>query len=108
MFGIIELGVMASVFSMTGFMVWGLYDSTRYPEHTWRAVGSERSAWQLVIFFGGFLGALIYAASIRPKLRRAHQHPSPAGWYPDPNGQPLARWYDGNAWTHHVAPPAGL
>lgn len=24
-----------------------------------------------------------------------------AGWYPDPYGQPWARYYDGHRWTHH-------
>ena len=26
---------------------------------------------------------------------------APAGWYPDPQGQ--LRWWDGRAWTQHVA-----
>ncbi len=30
---------------------------------------------------------------------------SPAGWYPDPNGDPsLLRYWDGNGWTAHVEP----
>jgi hypothetical protein len=31
---------------------------------------------------------------------------APAGWYRDPYGYPLLRYYDGRAWTHHVAAPA--
>jgi hypothetical protein len=27
-----------------------------------------------------------------------------AGWYPDPNGLPAQRWWDGTAWTEHSAP----
>lgn len=30
---------------------------------------------------------------------------SPQGWYQDPGG-PGLRWYDGERWTEHVAPPA--
>ncbi|WP_440712091.1 DUF2510 domain-containing protein [Gordonia sp. FQ] len=30
----------------------------------------------------------------------------PAGWYPDPNGAPLQRYWDGAAWTEHTAPQA--
>ena len=26
----------------------------------------------------------------------------PAGWYPDPNGTPQHRWWDGQTWTVHV------
>jgi hypothetical protein len=30
-----------------------------------------------------------------------------AGWYPDPAGQPMMRWWDGVRWTEHLqaAPP---
>lgn len=28
----------------------------------------------------------------------------PAGWYPDPNGAPCTRWWDGQAWTDSTAP----
>lgn len=29
--------------------------------------------------------------------------PAP-GWYPDPQGTPQARWWDGVRWTEHVGP----
>lgn len=34
----------------------------------------------------------------------------PPGWYPDPSGAPLQRFWDGNAWTSQTAagyPPVG-
>ena len=32
--------------------------------------------------------------------------PTPAGWYPDPDGTGGQRYWDGAAWTEHQAPPA--
>lgn len=29
---------------------------------------------------------------------------SPAGWYPDPDGFPLSRYWDGALWTSHTQP----
>lgn len=28
----------------------------------------------------------------------------PAGWYPDPEGSPQQRWWDGSLWTDSLAP----
>ena len=28
---------------------------------------------------------------------------TPAGWYPDPSGQPGQRYFDGTNWTDHVS-----
>lgn len=32
--------------------------------------------------------------------------PTPAGWYPDPDGSPNSRWFDGTDWTNRFQPPA--
>lgn len=35
-------------------------------------------------------------------------HPTPTpGWYPDPSGAPLQRYWDGASWSGHTAPPTG-
>jgi hypothetical protein len=33
--------------------------------------------------------------------------PHPPGWYPDPQGPPLWRWWDGTAWTEHTSTGGG-
>ncbi len=33
--------------------------------------------------------------------------PVPPGWYPDPQGAPAQRWWDGTAWSAHTAPRPG-
>ena len=30
---------------------------------------------------------------------------APAGWFPDPSGQPGLRYFDGTNWTEHCAQP---
>ncbi|MGW4482054.1 DUF2510 domain-containing protein [Rhodococcus triatomae] len=32
------------------------------------------------------------------------QHTPPEGWYPDPNGAPTQRWWDGSRWTDATMP----
>lgn len=31
---------------------------------------------------------------------------TPAGWYPEPTGLPLQRWWDGSRWTEHLHDPS--
>jgi hypothetical protein len=35
-----------------------------------------------------------------------HDSTRPQGWYPDPEGGPNLRWFNGNDWTHHHQAPA--
>ena len=51
------------------------------------------------------------AAAGRPIAEVVRQAPAatastqqPAGWYADPRGEARLRWWDGSAWSEHVAP----
>lgn len=48
-----------------------------------------------------------HAAGQRPVNATAAPPPAgpPAGWYRDPQGQPLERWWDGSTWTDHTRTP---
>ncbi|WP_232836135.1 DUF2510 domain-containing protein [Mycolicibacterium smegmatis] len=35
-----------------------------------------------------------------------HRLSPPAGWYPDPDGAPTQRYFDGKKWTDQLAPLA--
>ena len=30
---------------------------------------------------------------------------APSGWYPDPAGSPMVRWWNGREWTEHLEAP---
>ncbi|MHA3702369.1 DUF2510 domain-containing protein [Jatrophihabitans sp. YIM 134969] len=77
------------------------------------SAGSEADGWSAPTSHGyaqpsagvstkglrGLFGRADPATSTPPPPPAASQ---PAGWYADPNGQPLWRWWDGSAWTDHV------
>ena len=58
--------------------VWAIVDALRATELQWQVVGQNRYVWVALIaagtFFGGFFGfvlAIVYLVSVRPKLARA-------------------------------------
>lgn len=115
--GIFELIVIAIVLGAFGTFAWSLVDMLGRPAHQWKAVGQDRTLWLLVILFVGLPGSIAYLAAIRPKLVRAALAPmnaypmlatAPPGWYPDPQGSGMMRWFDGMQWTQSYAPPGSV
>lgn len=41
---------------------------------------------------------------VRPAAREPDPLDVPPGWYPDPQGYPMLRWWDGWSWSEHTGP----
>lgn len=114
MLGLMELVIIVFVFGSLGVWAWGLVDVLKHSEQEWRAIGQDRTTWMLVIMFAGVLGAAAYVLAVRPKWRQLALAGPPVqpmlaaapGWYPDPSGAPMMRWFDGRQWTPQTAPMA--
>jgi len=98
------------VFGVGSFVlwVWGIIDVCRIPEHQYRAVGTEKTMWVLIVVLVGGIGTIVWYFAERAKvLAAAHGIPAPPpGWYPEP-GTGALRWWDGVRWTEarHTPPP---
>ncbi len=126
LYGIVVVGSLV-------MMIVALVDIIRRPDWQWKLAGQEKVVWILLVILINVLAipSLIYWFSIRKKLQAVERSaaagsygpgqvtfsgwepiPPPAvppGWFADPSGAPVLRWWDGAQWTHHTwrsdAPP---
>lgn len=88
--------------SIAGFVYWiiAIVEVARIPDPQYRAAGTEKLTWVLVVVLAQIIGALVWYFSKRSDvLAAAGRVPTPPpGWYPDPGGGSL-RWWDGYRWT---------
>ncbi|MGH9277896.1 MAG: DUF2510 domain-containing protein [Acidimicrobiales bacterium] len=93
--------------SIGGLIYWviALVEIVRIPDHQYRAAGTEKLTWVLVVAIGQIIGALVWLCAKRSQVLAAEgQIPlPPPGWYPDPGGGGW-RWWDGVRWTDHQTP----
>ncbi|MGH9111668.1 MAG: DUF2510 domain-containing protein [Acidimicrobiales bacterium] len=114
-FAIVFFLIMGIAVVGTVFWVVALVDCVRAPDWAFRAAGSEKVVWVLVVALAGWIGGLIYWFSVRKQVTAATAsgagYPSPwtvpagppPGWYPDPGDASAQRWWDGARWTEHRA-----
>jgi uncharacterized protein DUF2510 len=100
-FGLLSVAAMV-------FWIVKIIEVARIPEHQYRAAGTEKLTWLLVVALAQAIGALIWHFARRGDvLAAAGRAPlAPPGWYPERAGGGL-RWWDGTAWTEHRHGPPG-
>lgn len=93
------------------FVYWivALVEVIRIPDQQFRAAGTEKAMWIIVVALLQIVGALVWLFAKRSDvLAAAGRIPAPApGWYPEPGGG--LRWWNGTGWTddRHTPPPIG-
>ena len=85
-----------------------IVEVARIPDMQFRAVGSEKLVWLLIVILGGIIGSLVWVFAKRGEVLR-HAGvipPPPPGWYPE-GATGTLRWWDGVRWTdiRHFPPP---
>jgi Protein of unknown function (DUF2510) len=95
---------------IAAFVYWivVIVEVAKIPDPQFRAAGSEKIVWLLIVILGGIIGSLVWRFAKRDEVfRRAGVvPPPPPGWYPEA-GSGTLRWWDGVRWTdvRHFPPP---
>ncbi|HEY6469317.1 MAG TPA: DUF2510 domain-containing protein [Candidatus Dormibacteraeota bacterium] len=114
MYSILWIPILFSLIWLAAFVYWivAIVEVARTPDWQFKAIGSEKLVWLLLVIFLGVIGALVWLFAKRSTvLAAAHSvppPPPPAGWYPEPGAGSL-RWWDGVRWSdarHFPPPPA--
>jgi hypothetical protein len=90
------------------FWIVVIVEVAKIPDLQFRAAGSEKIVWLLIVILGGIIGSLVWRFAKRDDVVRyaGAVPPPPPGWYPEA-GSGTLRWWDGVRWTdvRHFPPP---
>lgn len=100
------IGILAIFFlALIGVSIYAIVDVASRSDREFKAIGSERTTWLLLVLFVTVPAAIAYLVGVRPRLLAAPPVPlALPGWYPDPTVPTYLRYHDGVSWTVHVAP----
>ena len=107
LFVVVFFALFALILGGWAFWIIKLIEVIKIPDEQYRAAGTEKTMWILVVVLAQIIGALVWQLSKRNDVLRAAGAipPPPPGWYPDAAGG--VRWWDGQRWTEHrhLPPP---
>lgn len=88
------------------FWILAIVEVARIPEHQFRAAGTDKTMWVLVVVLAQFIGALVWYLAKRRDVKAGAGiiPPPPAGWYTN-SSTGATEWWDGYRWTGQIAPP---
>lgn len=99
LFFVIWLTIMAVGVGGAVFQIMKIVEVVKLEDWRFPTVNSQKTNWLLVVILAGFIGSLIWQFS---DARRQLLAQPAAGWYADPWGGELRRWFDGIRWTEHT------
>jgi hypothetical protein len=107
---LIPLAFLALWVAALVYWIVAIVEVAKTPDWQFKAVGSEKIVWLLIVIIAGIIGALVWHFAKRSDVvAAAGRIPTPPpGWYPEP-GIGSLRWWDGVRWSdarHFPPPPA--